>query len=445
MNLFIPLENSVIKEVVMHTNERAFSFYLENEDILLFKMFGNRSNLIHFQHNKVSELFRDDLKNDWSMSPGPDRIIQQDLEHLKQHNGDYRKLFPTFGKYIRGYLEEKAYYEKSTEQQWTLIQTVLTELNNGEFVVTEEDIRLSLLPEKGTKFTDPVQALNYFFQHYFMSGVLNRERKSLRMRLEKNQAKTARYIRKLKQKLHDLQNRDSYRHKADLLMAHLHEIPKGTTEVTLPDFYDPERHIKISLNPVLSIQENAGNFYQKAKNQHLETGQLEANIRRGENKLEEIKGHLTRLESIHEIKELREYMSREGLLEAQDGNTVQSSLPYREFTVNGFVVRVGKNAKGNDEMLQKYSYKDDLWLHAKDVSGSHVLIKYQAGKVFPAPVIEEAASAAAFYSRRKNDTLCPVIVTPRKYVRKRKGDPPGLVVVDREEKVILVPPVDPGE
>jgi predicted ribosome quality control (RQC) complex YloA/Tae2 family protein len=68
-----------------------------------------------------------------------------------------------------------------------------------------------------------------------------------------------------------------------------------------------------------------------------------------------------------------------------------------------------------------------------------VIIKHQSGKKFPKDVIERAAELAAYNSKRKTETLCPVIVTPRKFVRKRKGDPPGAVVIERED-VILVRP-----
>jgi predicted ribosome quality control (RQC) complex YloA/Tae2 family protein len=67
------------------------------------------------------------------------------------------------------------------------------------------------------------------------------------------------------------------------------------------------------------------------------------------------------------------------------------------------------------------------------------LIKHQAGKNFPKDVIERAAELAAYNSKRKNDSLCPVIVTPKKFVRKRKGDPAGAVVVEKEDVVMVVP------
>jgi predicted ribosome quality control (RQC) complex YloA/Tae2 family protein len=112
---------------------------------------------------------------------------------------------------------------------------------------------------------------------------------------------------------------------------------------------------------------------------------------------------------------------------------------FRKFEIDDFEILVGKSAKNNDLLTQKYSYKEDLWLHARDVAGSHVLIKYKAGKIFPKQVIEKAAQLAAYYSKRKSDTLCPVIVTPKKYVRKPKGALEGQVLVEREE-VLLVKP-----
>jgi len=89
----------------------------------------------------------------------------------------------------------------------------------------------------------------------------------------------------------------------------------------------------------------------------------------------------------------------------------------------------------------EYGYKDDLWLHAKDVSGSHVLIKYQAGKSFPRPVIEKAGQLAAYYSKNRHSTVCPVIYTEKKYVRKLKGAPPGTVRVEKES-ILFSNPAD---
>ena len=123
-------------------------------------------------------------------------------------------------------------------------------------------------------------------------------------------------------------------------------------------------------------------------------------------------------------------------------NQAESQKPiFKVYEYMGFQILVGRNAKNNDELTFKYGYKEDLWLHAKDVKGSHVLIKYQSGKNFPRPVIQVAAQLAAFYSSNKNTNTCPVIFTPRKFVRKSKGLPAGAVFVDKED-IIFVKPGD---
>jgi predicted ribosome quality control (RQC) complex YloA/Tae2 family protein len=101
---------------------------------------------------------------------------------------------------------------------------------------------------------------------------------------------------------------------------------------------------------------------------------------------------------------------------------------------------VGKNAKNNDLLTLKYAKKFDIWLHARDVSGSHVIIRNPQQRTVPKHVIEKAAELAAHFSKRATESLCPVIVTAKKYVRKTKDLLPGQVIVDREEEVVMVKP-----
>ncbi len=443
MNLFDALENSVIRNIRLFENERAFAFEFDEGYQLTFKLFGNKSNLVLFKGEDIIEVFRSELKNDFTLTRNLDRPINQEFDQFRQAGGNYKKLFPTFGIRVRQFLENREYGNKNIDEQWSLIQETLTLLEQPDFYVTEsDDIHLTLLPDgSSSHFRDPVKALNYFFQHYFMTGLLQKEKSAIVRQLEKQISGAEKYLKKVYAKLDDLTSGNSYRQQADLLMAHLHDLNKGEKKVVLPDFYNPEKLVEITLNPRLSIQDNATHLYQKAKNQHLEVEQAERNIASKEAALSAARKHLELIGETDGIRELRKYLEDAGLTKVRTGRQEQK-LPYRELTISGFVVRIGRSAKGNDEMLQKHSYKEDIWLHAKDVSGSHVLIKHQPGKTIPAPVIEKAASLAAYYSKRKNDSLCPVIVTPRKYVRKRKGDPAGLVVVDREEKVLLVVPED---
>ena len=101
---------------------------------------------------------------------------------------------------------------------------------------------------------------------------------------------------------------------------------------------------------------------------------------------------------------------------------------------------MGKNAKQNDALTFRYAQKHDLWMHARGTPGSHTVLRLPGRHSQPSPrVLERAASIAAYYSKAQGSALVPVMVTERKYVRKAKGAPPGAVVVEREE-VLLVEP-----
>lgn len=146
---------------------------------------------------------------------------------------------------------------------------------------------------------------------------------------------------------------------------------------------------------------------------------------------------------LHELRSLRAWRKQHGLDPATAAKT-STELPFKVFEDHGFTILVGRNAANNDLLTQKYAHKDDLWLHAKDVTGSHVVIRHRSGHTVPEPVVERAAQLAGWYSRRQHDSLCPVTVTPKKFVRKPKGALPGQVVVERE-RVVLVVPANPFE
>ena len=118
----------------------------------------------------------------------------------------------------------------------------------------------------------------------------------------------------------------------------------------------------------------------------------------------------------------------------------EERVPYRRFEIDGWEIRVGKNAKSNATLTTKLSGPHDLWLHARGVPGSHVVIRRPNKTTqVPKPSIEAAAQIAAHFSDARTQPLAPVIVTERKYVRPVKGGPPGLVRVDRVDVVWVGP------
>jgi predicted ribosome quality control (RQC) complex YloA/Tae2 family protein len=130
------------------------------------------------------------------------------------------------------------------------------------------------------------------------------------------------------------------------------------------------------------------------------------------------------------------------------GSTTDTTprLPYREYTLStGARIYVGRDGADNDSTTFQHAKPFELWFHAQQCPGSHVILKFPNKSFVPSKIeIEETASAAAFYSKARKNKLVPVIYTERKYVRKPRGAKAGLVVVDRE-KSVMVPPRDPSE
>ena len=440
--LFPEIKGSHIIDIVQFENERSFALIFDDRKALVFKMFGNRSNLILFENDKNINQFKKNLVLDASLKfEGFQRVLNQDYNSFLAANGDYQKLFPTFGKIVRYHLRQDGYDAMSLHAKWEKLLETKQLLENPEafYLTTLEGIpSLSLLKigDVFDEFADPLAALNTFFISYTRDFYLEKEKKA-GLKLLENQLKASKsYIKKTEQKRQEIIEGMGYDKIANIIMANLHAIPANTATVSLLDFYN-DKTLDVKLNPKLSPQKNAEVYYRKSKNQALEVNNLEDNIAQKKARAQEIQDQMQYIEAVSTVKELRRYLQEKKIIQ----NEAQKNLasPFKTFEIDGFQILVGKNAKNNDLLTQKYAYKEDLWLHAKDVSGSHVVIKYQAGKNFPKSVKEKAAQLAAYYSQRKTDSLCPVIVTPKKFVRKPKGAAPGALVVDKEEVLLVVP------
>ena len=207
------------------------------------------------------------------------------------------------------------------------------------------------------------------------------------------------------------------------------------------DFY-PGQQVKVTLKPQQKPQDLAAQLYRKSKNRKLEWEQIEKTIEAKKQQETELQRQIEKLESVDDFRGLKSFKKED--VPEKSLLKESSSLPFKTFEVEGFTIWVGKSAKDNDEMLRSFAHKDDIWLHARLVPGSHTIIKMKGQKSLPTHVLERAASLAAFYSKYKSESLAPVIYTEAKFVRKVKGSPAGSVKVDREN-VLMVKPIGPDD
>ncbi|WP_338790202.1 NFACT RNA binding domain-containing protein [Bernardetia sp. MNP-M8] len=460
IDLFDSIIGKKITSIRQFNNERAFGIELEENFTLLFKLFGNRSNIILFSQDESSKsenseqeieaIFQHKLQADWEIIyEDLDRSIEQEKEDFIE-NG-IKKTFPTFGKDVLKYINNKVENTEDREKYWQETEKLITyfdEIENLDFYVflKTNEVKLSILNPKEFikdaeilhKTDNAIEACNLFYMEFSRRYYLGKEKNAALKAIEKRHRQTQNYIDKTLKKIEKVENTMRYEEFGHILMANLHAVEPRSKSVELFDFYTNEQ-ITIPLKDHLSAQKNAELFYRKGKNQKLEIDNLYQNLEKKEEQLHLFESQLDEINNFDSLKEMRKFLKENKIKVTNLQESEPDELPFKVFEYQDFQILVGKNSKNNDLLTQKYAYKEDLWLHARGVAGSHVVIKYRAGKPFPKSVIEKAASLAAYYSKRKTDSLCPVIVTPKKYVRKPKGAALGAVVVEREDVVMVEP------
>ena len=445
-NIFQELHGDRITSCWVLNFERSFFLEFSSGYRLLFKLHGNRSNLLLYAPGASlpDQILRKELKEDRGLEwASLQKNIDLSLERFQDLEGNASQFLPTLGPGPRAWLKERDYPEVSLSEKWNLMEELLDLLDAPLYSIIESEgsPKLSLLPEKNPISThgNPLEACNELYYLSVIKGSFERDKEALIKAIQSQLKKTTNYIRKTTKKLNELKESAPPSQLADIIMANLHLFDEVNKEVKLWDFYE-NKEIKITLKPNQKPQDFASQLYRKNKNRKIEWEQLSKTILAKENQLTDLSESLEEIENIKTARDLKKYKKAHDT--PQEISKLSPSLPYRSFEKEGYKIWVGKSSKDNDEMLRNHSKKNDLWLHARSVSGSHVLIKTANLPDPPLSVLETAAQLAAYYSKNKSESLAPVIYTPCKFVRKVKGSPAGAVLVEKE-KVIMVPPASP--
>ena len=240
-------------------------------------------------------------------------------------------------------------------------------------------------------------------------------------------------------------DRERLRQLGDILMANLHAIEKGQTKVRCMDFYDENMgEIDVPLSPTLSPQQNAAKYYKDYTRMKNAENELQKQLSLGRvelSYLQSVLDELNRAETEQELEEIRRELQDGGYLKADSARkrAKQAKLaPMRFESTDGYPIYVGRNNRQNDELTFKMARKDDLWLHASKVHGSHVIIAC-AGVTPPDNTITQAAQLAAYYAETNGGQNIAVDMTPVKQVKKIPNGKPGMVIYHSYKTVIANP------
>lgn len=248
-------------------------------------------------------------------------------------------------------------------------------------------------------------------------------------------------LKKREQTLKESKNAENYRRDGELLTTFLTQVPRGAKEVVLPNYYEEDRPIKIALDPALTPNQNAQKYfhrYQKLKNAVKLIGEQ---IQEAKDEIQYLESVLSQLEIAGpmDIEAIKEELTAEGYLKKKTQKKQKKkkpSQPDQYFSSDGTLILVGKNNLQNDQLTMKTAKKTDYWLHAKNIPGSHVIIKSDQPSD---ETITEAAELAAYFSKYRYSAQVPVDLVQVKHIRKPNGAKPGYVIYENQKTVIVTP------
>ena len=237
---------------------------------------------------------------------------------------------------------------------------------------------------------------------------------------------------------------DTFRLYGELITANIYQIPRGAKEVTLTNYYTGEP-LRVPLDVALSPSANAAKYFKKVgklKNGALIAAQKEKEYAAELAYLEELEYNAAAAQTIEDLQEVRGELIKYGYLSAEPREKIKRSdplaSPLKFKTSDGFTVLAGRNSRQNDALTLRIAGGDDIWLHSKNLPGSHVIL-FTGGNPPTDTALLEAAAIAATLCRGKNAGKVDIDYCPRSHVWKANGARPGMVLYEGYHTLTVAP------
>lgn len=292
----------------------------------------------------------------------------------------------------------------------------------------------------------PTETISEAMTEYYGAAVgeeaYEQAKKPVRSALQESKIKFSKKLEGLESSLKDQSQLEHLQHSGELILAYQYAIEDGQLELVAQ--YNPdEPDLVIKLDPELTPLENAQKYfdkYNRAKRAHNNVPELITDAKVKLDYILQLESDLEMASNWAEIDDVIQALQNEGIdvMRKKVKRIGGGRSAPLQLTKDGYVIWVGRNSRQNDEVTFRKANSDDFWLHARDVPGSHVVIRND-GRRIPDDLLEAAASIAAYYSPRKDESKVDVIVTRCKYVKPIKNAGMGMVTF-RNERTMTVEP-----
>lgn len=296
---------------------------------------------------------------------------------------------------------------------------------------------------KTANFDSPSKLLDEFFGAAARQDRMHQKARDLLKTVNTAYERVSRKLELQKKEFAECGEREVFRVMGDLVNANIYRLEKGMTKCVLEDFYTGEPR-EIALDARLTPAQNAQKYYNEYRKLDTAEKKLTELIKKGGEELsylDSVLDSVSRAESDSELSEIRRELREQGYLRAQKGDdrpAKKISEPLKFRSTEGFEILVGRNNRQNDILTLKIAKATDIWLHTKDIAGSHVIIRTN-GQAPSERTIFEAAQLAAFHSKGKSGSGVPVDYVAVKFVKKPAGAKPGMVIFTNNKTLYVTP------
>ncbi|MCD1276478.1 Rqc2 family fibronectin-binding protein FbpA [Streptococcus sinensis] len=306
--------------------------------------------------------------------------------------------------------------------------------------LTEKSFSALLFSDSKTQMSTLSELLDTFYKDKAERDRVNQQASELIRRVENELEKNRKKLGKQEEELLATENAEEFRQKGELLTTFLHQVPNDQDQVELDNYYTGEK-IMISLDKALTPNQNAQRYFKRYQ-------KLKEAVKHLTSLIEETRATILYLESVEtalaqasltEIAEIREELIQTGFIRRRQREKIQKrQKPEKYLATDGqTIILVGRNNLQNDELTFKMAKRDELWFHAKDIPGSHVVI---TGNLQPSDEVKtDAAELAAYFSKARLSNLVQVDMIETRKLNKPTGGKPGFVTYTGQKTLRVTP------
>ena len=458
------LQGALIESIEQVENDRIVEITVSNKNeigdhiqaTLIIEIMGKHSNilLVDKSSHKILEVIKHVgfSQNSYrTLLPGSTYIAPPSTEALNPFTIKDEKLFEilqtqeTTAKNLQNLFQGLG-RDTANELEGLLISDKLSTFRNFFSQKTKPcltETSFSPVPftnQVGEPFTSLSDLLDTYYKDKAERDRVKQQASELIRRVENELQKNRHKLKKQEKELLATDNAEEFRQKGELLTTFLHQVPNDQDQVTLDNYYT-NQPITIALDKAFTPSQNAQRYFKRYQ-------KLKEAVKYLTDLIEETKATILYLESVEtvlnqagleEIAEIREELIQTGFIRRRQREKIQKRKKPEQYLASDgkTIIYVGRNNLQNEELTFKMARKEELWFHAKDIPGSHVVI---SGNLDPSDEVKtDAAELAAYFSQGRLSNLVQVDMIEVKKLNKPTGGKPGFVTYTGQKTLRVTP------